>query len=125
MEAHMEQMKVEQSRVQHEEKRKTLQEETKQHQQRAQYQDQLSRKRYDDQLAQQVCTVSNRKLIGDKLMASHLRYNERNFDVKFHSIIFTSVEYFLYKLYWKRRVCHESMKSIAMQISTAPPISFC
>ena len=36
--------------------------------------------------------------------------------------IFTSVEYFLYKLYWKRRVCHDSMKSIAMQISTAPPI---
>ena len=42
-----------------------------------------------------------------------------------HMIIFTSVEYFLYKLYWKRRLCHDSMKSIAMQISTAPPISFC
>ena len=39
--------------------------------------------------------------------------------------IFTSVEYFLYKLYWKQWVCHDSMKSIAMQISTAPPISFC
>ena len=42
-----------------------------------------------------------------------------------HSKIFTSVEYFLYKLYWKRRVCHDSMTSIAMQIRTAPPISFC
>ena len=38
------------------------------------------------------------------------------------TLIFTSVEYFLYKLYWKRRVCHDSMKSITMQISTAPPI---
>ena len=44
---------------------------------------------------------------------------------KWYNIIFTSVEYFLYKLYWKRRLCHDSMKSIAMQISTAPPISFC
>ena len=41
---------------------------------------------------------------------------------EYHRVIFTSVEYFLYKLYWKRRVCHDSMKSIAMQISTAPPI---
>lgn len=52
-EAHLEQMKVEQVRVQQEERRKTLAEETRQHQQRAQYQDQLSRKRYDDQLLQQ------------------------------------------------------------------------
>ena len=53
-EAQLEQLKVEQTRVQAEERRKTLTEETKQHSQRAQYQDQLARKRYDDQLAQQV-----------------------------------------------------------------------
>ena len=47
-------MKVDQIRVQQEEKRKTLGEETKQHKQRAEYQDMLSRKRYEDQLAQQV-----------------------------------------------------------------------
>lgn len=52
-EAHLEQMKVEQTRVHHEERRKTLAEETKQHSQRAQYQDQLARARYDDQLRQQ------------------------------------------------------------------------
>ncbi|KAK7093181.1 hypothetical protein V1264_006977 [Littorina saxatilis] len=53
-EAQLEQLKVEQVRVQQEERRKTLAEETKQQQQRAQYQDQLARKRYDDQLAQQA-----------------------------------------------------------------------
>ncbi|TMW52050.1 hypothetical protein DOY81_002830 [Sarcophaga bullata] len=52
-EAHIEQAKVEQKRIDHEERRKTLIEETKQQQQRAQYQDQLARKRYEDQLAQQ------------------------------------------------------------------------
>ncbi|XP_037953384.1 ATPase family AAA domain-containing protein 3A homolog [Teleopsis dalmanni] len=52
-EAHIEQAKVEQKRIDHEERRKTLIEETKQQQQRAQYQDQLARKRYDDQLTQQ------------------------------------------------------------------------
>lgn len=52
-EAHIEQLKVDQSRVQQEERRKTLAEETRQHQQRAQYQDQLARKRYEDQLVQQ------------------------------------------------------------------------
>ncbi|GLH05800.1 ATPase family AAA domain-containing protein 3 [Gryllus bimaculatus] len=52
-EAHIEQSKVEQRRVDAEEKRKTLAEETKQHQMRAQYQDQLARKRYEDQLQQQ------------------------------------------------------------------------
>lgn len=51
--AHVEQLKVEQVKVQQEERRKTLAEETRQHQQRAQYQDQLARKRYDDQLLQQ------------------------------------------------------------------------
>ncbi|XP_071945632.1 ATPase family AAA domain-containing protein 3-like [Antedon mediterranea] len=49
----IEQYKIEQIRVQQEEKRKTLGQETQQHQQRAQYQDQLARKRYDDQLVQQ------------------------------------------------------------------------
>ena len=44
-EAHIEQSKVEQKRVEGEERRKTLQEETKQNQARAQYQDQLARKR--------------------------------------------------------------------------------
>ena len=48
--------------------------------------------------------------------------NELECTILYHNKIFTSVEYFLYKLYWKRRVCHDSMKSIAMQISTAPPI---
>lgn len=52
-EAAMEQAKVDQRRIDHEEKRKTLAEETKQQAQRAQYQDQLARKRYEDQLAQQ------------------------------------------------------------------------
>lgn len=45
-EAAMEQAKVEQKRIEYEERRKTLSEETKQHQQRAEYQDQLARKRY-------------------------------------------------------------------------------
>lgn len=44
---------VEQKRIDHEERRKTLAEETKQQAQRAQYQDQLARKRYEDQLVQQ------------------------------------------------------------------------
>lgn len=52
-EAHIEQAKVEQKRIDYEERRKTLAEETKQQQLRAQYQDQLARKRYEDQLAQQ------------------------------------------------------------------------
>jgi len=45
LEAAIEQNKVEQRRVDGEERRKFLQEETKQNQQRAQYQDQLARKR--------------------------------------------------------------------------------
>ncbi|KAI1301422.1 ATPase family AAA domain-containing protein 3-A [Halotydeus destructor] len=52
-EASLEQIKLEQRRVDHEEKRKTLQEETRQHQQREQYKDQLARQRYDEQLIQQ------------------------------------------------------------------------
>ncbi|XP_043911572.1 ATPase family AAA domain-containing protein 3-A-like [Protopterus annectens] len=52
-EAALEQMKVEQIRVQGEERRKTLGEETKQNQARAQYQDKLARQRYEDQLRQQ------------------------------------------------------------------------
>ncbi|XP_075213213.1 ATPase family AAA domain containing bor [Lycorma delicatula] len=52
-EAHVEQSKIEQKKIEAEERRKTLAEETKQHQLRAQYQDQLSRKRYEDQLMQQ------------------------------------------------------------------------
>ncbi|XP_034254899.1 ATPase family AAA domain-containing protein 3A homolog [Thrips palmi] len=53
-EAHIEQSKIEQKRVEGDERRKTIQEETKQHQQREQYHDQLARKRYDDQLHQQT-----------------------------------------------------------------------
>ncbi|XP_014256867.1 ATPase family AAA domain-containing protein 3 [Cimex lectularius] len=49
----MEKAKVEQKRVDAEERRKTLAEETKHHQSRANYQDQLARKRYEDQLLQQ------------------------------------------------------------------------
>ncbi|KAF9811697.1 hypothetical protein SFRURICE_011060 [Spodoptera frugiperda] len=52
-EAAIEQAKVEQKRIDYEERRKTLQEETKQHQMRAQYQDQLAKKRYEEQLVQQ------------------------------------------------------------------------
>lgn len=52
-ETSMEHSKVEQKRIDHEERRKTLAEETKQQAQRAQYQDQLARKRYEDQLVQQ------------------------------------------------------------------------
>lgn len=52
-EAHIEQAKVEQKRVDYDERRKTMVEETKQQQQRAQYQDQLARKRYEEQLSQQ------------------------------------------------------------------------
>lgn len=52
-EAAIEQSKVEQKKVDYEERRKTLQEETKQHQMRAQYQDQLAKKRYEEQLVQQ------------------------------------------------------------------------
>ena len=52
-EAHIEQLKVDQKKVDYEERRKNMAEETKQNQQRAQYQDQLARKRYEDQLAQQ------------------------------------------------------------------------
>ena len=59
IEGQIEQMKIEQTRVAQEERRKTMAEETKQHQQRANYQDQLSRKRYDDQLAQQVSLFLN------------------------------------------------------------------
>lgn len=51
-EAAIEQAKVEQKRVDYEERRKTLQEETKQHQMRAQYQDQLAKTRYEEQLLQ-------------------------------------------------------------------------
>lgn len=52
-EAHIESSKLEQKKVDHEERRKTLAEETKQQAQRAQYQDQLARKRYEEQLIQQ------------------------------------------------------------------------
>lgn len=52
-EAHLEQSRVEQKRIDHEERRKTLVEETKHQQQRAQYQDQLARKRYEEQIMQQ------------------------------------------------------------------------
>lgn len=52
-EANIEAMQLDKTRVEQEEKRKTLATETQQHQQRAQYQDQLARKRYDDQLVQQ------------------------------------------------------------------------
>ncbi|XP_015115200.1 ATPase family AAA domain-containing protein 3A homolog [Diachasma alloeum] len=52
-EANIEHLKIEQKRVEGEERRKTVSEETKQHQMRAQYQDSLARKRYDDQLGQQ------------------------------------------------------------------------
>lgn len=52
-EANIEAIQLDKTRVEQDEKRKTLAAETQQHQQRAQYQDQLARKRYDDQLVQQ------------------------------------------------------------------------
>ncbi|KAL7301164.1 hypothetical protein TKK_0006135 [Trichogramma kaykai] len=52
-EAAMEQAKVEQKRIEGENRLRQIQEETKQQQTRAQYQDQLARKRYDEQLIQQ------------------------------------------------------------------------
>ncbi|XP_064384993.1 ATPase family AAA domain-containing protein 3-A-like [Halichondria panicea] len=52
-EAAIRQWESERSRVEQEEKRKTLGAETQQHQERAKYQDQLARRRYDDQLLQQ------------------------------------------------------------------------
>ncbi|KAM3968557.1 ATPase family AAA domain containing bor [Aphomia sociella] len=52
-EAAIEHAKVDQKKIDYEERRKTLQEETKQHQMRAQYQDQLAKKRYEEQLVQQ------------------------------------------------------------------------
>ncbi|XP_023946375.1 ATPase family AAA domain-containing protein 3A homolog [Bicyclus anynana] len=51
-EAAIEHAKVDQKKVDYEERRKTLQEETKQHQIRAQYQDQLAKTRYEEQLVQ-------------------------------------------------------------------------
>lgn len=45
-EIHLEQSRMEQKRVEAEERKKLLAEETKQHQLRSQYQDQLARKRY-------------------------------------------------------------------------------
>ena len=53
LEVALESAKIDQKRVDHEERRKTLTEETRQHQARAQYQDQLARQRYEEQLAQQ------------------------------------------------------------------------
>lgn len=52
-EASIEQLKLDQRRVDHEERRKTMAEETRQNQQREQYKDQLARQRYDEQLLQQ------------------------------------------------------------------------
>lgn len=52
-ESHIEAAKVEQKRVDYDERKKLLVEETKQQQARAQYQDQLARKRYEEQLSQQ------------------------------------------------------------------------
>jgi len=54
VEGQIEQLKIEQTRVAGDEKRKNMESETKQHHARAQYEDQLTRKRYDDQLSQQM-----------------------------------------------------------------------
>ncbi|KAK4337352.1 hypothetical protein RND71_043622 [Anisodus tanguticus] len=52
----VEQAKIEQKRIDHEERRKNMQEEGRIAQQKAQYEDQLARKRYEDQLSQQKRT---------------------------------------------------------------------
>merc|ERR1719419_1024373 len=52
-EVHLEQMKVEQKRVEGEQKREYLKEEAKVAKHKAEYQDQLARRRYEDQLVQQ------------------------------------------------------------------------
>ena len=49
----MEQMKIEQKRVDGEQKRKYLEEESKQQKHKAEYEDQLACRRYEDQLVQQ------------------------------------------------------------------------
>ena len=65
-------------------------------------------------------TISNSDLLLNFSQVGYLHSN-----LRFFSFSCSIPKYFLYNLYWKRRVCHDSMKSIAMQISTAPPISFC
>lgn len=52
-EAHIEQMKIDQKRVEGEQRRKTLEEEAKHAKYNAEYQDKLARQRYEDQLVQQ------------------------------------------------------------------------
>jgi len=52
-EASIEQMKIEQKRVEGEQRRKYLEEENKQAKLKSEYQDQLARRRYEDQLVQQ------------------------------------------------------------------------
>ena len=52
-EAHIEQMKIEQKKVEGEQRRKTLEEEAKNQKYNAEYQDKLARQRYEDQLIQQ------------------------------------------------------------------------
>ena len=54
MEAQIERMKIDGTKVAQEEQRKTMAEQMKAKQQLANYEDQLARKRYDDQLNQQV-----------------------------------------------------------------------
>eukprot|EP00093_Oithona_nana_P004649 04649.XXX_125213_127955_1 [CDS] Oithona nana genome sequencing. len=53
MEAYTEQLKIEQKKVEGEQRRKTLEEESKHQKYQAEYQDKLARQRYDDQLIQQ------------------------------------------------------------------------
>lgn len=54
-EIHLEQVRVEQKRVDAEERKKLLAEETKQHQLRSQYQDQLARKRLVKYIEIKIC----------------------------------------------------------------------
>lgn len=52
-EAHIEQMKIEQKKVEGEQNRQTMQEQYKHKKSNSEYEDQLARRRYDDQLVQQ------------------------------------------------------------------------
>lgn len=52
-EATIEQLKIEQKRVEGEQRRKYLEEENRQAKLKTEYQDQLARRRYEDQLVQQ------------------------------------------------------------------------
>ncbi|GIY19790.1 ATPase family AAA domain-containing protein 3 [Caerostris extrusa] len=81
-EAHIENAKSEQIRVQQEERRKTISEETKHNQMRAQYQDQLARKRYEDQLMQQQKANEENLRKQEESLAKQEAMREREMEIR-------------------------------------------